>query len=171
MIDITQTPPSSTPYGTVNVPCGSPDVHLQTQAQLEPEKLRLLQPDEWDEHSSYEEDVPTCIHYSIEWKVTVNSKMVAKDTEQDLVVVPIAYWHMVLKPKLEKLLRKKLAQNRHIRGDDTNVIVSVNDRTQRDLVKRFDDIDVDWTIVEKQLTTWSDLFRSGKKLRVDLTFN
>lgn len=28
------------------------------------------------------------------------------------------YWHIILKPKLEKLLRKKVAQNRHIRCDD-----------------------------------------------------
>jgi hypothetical protein len=115
--------------------------------------------------------VPTCLHYSIEWKVVVNNKVVSKDTDQDLVLVLIAYWHIVLKPKLEKVLREKVAQNRHGRGDDTNVIVSVNDRSERDLIKRFDDIDVYWSIVEKQLIAWSDLFRSGKKLRVDLTFN
>jgi len=71
---------------------------------------------------------------------------------------------MVLKPKLDKLLRKKLPQNRHVRGDETNVIVSVNHRSEHDLIKRFEDIDVDWPVVEKQLIAWSDLFRSGKKL-------
>jgi hypothetical protein len=97
--------------------------------------------------------------------------MVSKDTEQDLVLAPMAYWHMFLKPKLEKLLRKKLPQNRAVRCDETNVIVSVTGRSERDLTKRFDDIDIDWSIVEKQLLAWEELFRSGKKLRVDLSFN
>jgi hypothetical protein len=101
----------------------------------------------------------------------VNDRMVSKDTKQDLVLAPTAYWHMFLKPKLEKLLRKKLAQNRSVRCDETSVIVSVTGRSGRDLTKRFDDIDVDWSIVEKQLLVWGELFRAGKKLRVDLSFN
>ena len=113
----------------------------------------------------------TCPHYLIEWRVVVNNKEVTKDTEQDLVLVPIAYWHMVLQPKFEKLLRRKLAQKRQMRFDDTNVVVSVSGRTARDLVKRFDDLSIDWSIVAKQLTAWGELFRSGKKLRVDLSFN
>ena len=48
---------------------------------------------------------------------------------------------MILKPKLGKLLRK-LSQNRNIRCDDRKVIVSVTGRSERDLTKRFDDIDV-----------------------------
>jgi len=33
------------------------------------------------------------------------------------------------------------------------------------------DIDIDWSIIEKELMQWSELFRSGKKLREDLSFN
>jgi hypothetical protein len=152
MIDASQTPPASCnapPARTMpRVSCRSPAAHTQTQPK--PDKLRFLQLDEWNEHNSYEEEVPTCIHYSIEWKVAVNSKELSKDTERDLVLAPTAYWHMVLKPKLERLLRKMLLQNRHVRSDDTNVIVSVNHRSERDLIKRFEDIDVDWSIIEKQ---------------------
>jgi len=75
----------------------SPAPYLQTQ--LEPDRLRFLELNEWDELNSYEEEVPSLLHYSIEWKVAVNNRVVAKDTEQDLVLVPIAYWHMVLQPK------------------------------------------------------------------------
>ena len=78
---------------------------------------------------------------------------------------------MVLQPKLEKLLQKKLGPNRHVRCDDTEVKVSISDRTQRDLVKRFDDLDISWPIIAKQLEAWGERFRSGKKLRVDLCFN
>jgi hypothetical protein len=63
---------------------------------------------------------------------------------------------MFRKPKLEKLLRRKVAQNRHVQSDDTTISVSVTDRSHRDLTKRFDDTDIDWTIVEKQLINWGD---------------
>ena len=172
MMDDIGTPPSYTSPArqtqhTVPIRRSRP----RRQAQPQADKLQFLPLDEWDEHNSYEGDEPSCLHYSIEWKVCVNGRMVSKDTEQDLVLAPMAYWHMFLKPKLEKLLRKKLAQNRAVRCDETNVIVSVTGRSERDLTKRFDDIDIDWSIVEKQLLAWGELFRSGKKLRVDLSFN
>jgi hypothetical protein len=47
----------------------------------------------------------------------------------------------------------------------------VTDRTKRDLVKRFDDLDIEWILAEKQFITWGELFLSGKKLRVSLSFN
>ena len=101
------------------------------QTQLQPNKLQYLQLSDWDEHNSYNEVPPSCLHYWIEWKVTVNNKVISKDTEQDLVLAPTAHWHVFLQTKLEKLPHKKLAQNRHIRCDDTNVIMSVTCRSER----------------------------------------
>jgi hypothetical protein len=108
----------------------------------QPEKLQFLSLDEWDERNSYDEDELSCLHYSIEWKVLVNNKKISNDTEQDLVLAPMAYWHEILKPKLNRLLRRKVAQNRTIRCDDTSVVASVTDRSQRDLIKRFNDINI-----------------------------
>jgi hypothetical protein len=96
-------------------------------------------------------ETPSCLQYSIEWKVVVNNKVVAKDTEQDLVLVSSAHWHLCLKLKVEKLLSKKVAHSRHVEFDDTSVVVSVNDRSQRDLTKQFNSIDVDWLVIERQL--------------------
>ncbi len=48
--------------------------------------------------------------------------------------------------------------------------MSVTDRIERDVNKQFDDLDIDWKILEKQLETWSPLLRAGKRLRIDLLF-
>jgi hypothetical protein len=56
-----------------------------------PEKLRFLKLEEWDEHNAYDEEVPTCLHYSIKWKVSVNKKVISRDTEPDVVLEPLAY--------------------------------------------------------------------------------
>jgi hypothetical protein len=133
------------------------------------DKLELLDLDEWNEYETYDEDPPSCIHYSIEWKVLLNNKAMCKDTEHNLVLAPRFYWSLYLRPKLEKFLQRKLP-HRRVTCDDTSVVVSVTGR-ERDLTKRFDELDIDWFLVEKQLLTWSELFRAGKKLRIDISFN
>jgi len=97
--------------------------------------------------------------------------MVSKDTEPDVVLAPASYWRLILQPKLEKLLCKKLAKNRPIRSEDSNIVISVTERSQRDLTKRFDDTDIDWGVVERQLIKWAELFRADKKLRLNFSFN
>ena len=42
---------------------------------------------------------------------------------------------------------------------------------ERDLVKWFSGLAIDWSVVEKQLVEWSALVLRGKKLRLDITFN
>jgi hypothetical protein len=103
--------------------------------------------------------------------VTLNGKLISKDTETNLVLALAPYWQLFLRPRLEKLLQKKLGCKSSATPDDTNVIVSVTGRLERDLTKRFDELDIEWPVVENQFVQWSDLFRAGKKLRVDLTFN
>lgn len=66
---------------------------------------------------------------------------------------------------------KKLASNRSYRPDDTTVVVHVQDRSERDFVKRFDELDIEWSILEQQLVLWSNLFRAGRRLRIEITFN
>jgi hypothetical protein len=48
---------------------------------------------------------------------------------------------------------------------------SRSQRSQRDLTKRFDETEIDWAIIEKQLVAWKQYFRKGKKLRIDISFH
>ncbi len=92
---------------------------------MQAEKLGFFPLSDWDEDNLYNEDPPRYIQYFIEWKVTVNNRIVSKDTEPDMAIDPTSYWRLILKSKLEKLLCKKLAKNRSIKSEDTNVMVSV----------------------------------------------
>jgi hypothetical protein len=69
-----------------------------------------------------------------------------------------------------KLHLKKGPLSKRIACEDTNV-VSVNERSKRDLTKCFDEMDVDWFLVERQLSQWRESFCAGKKLGVDVSFN
>jgi hypothetical protein len=144
----------------------SPSVH-----HVDVDRLCLLQPDEWDQEKDYSADPPVCIRYTIIWKIKLNNRTIAKDTEQDIVLAPAPYWSMFLQPKLDALLGKKINNSKRVRPDDSNVVVSVNERSERDLIRRFDEVQVDWPVVERQLLDWGELLRAGKKLRVDISFN
>lgn len=147
------------------------DTCSQQQANSQPARLELLNIDEWDEEKTYDEDLPSCIHYSIEWKVTLHNKIVSRDTEQNIVLALSVFWPLFLQPKLEKLICRKVLSNKRVRPDDVNVVILVTGRSERDLTKRFDEQDIDWAVIEKQLVAWEKLFCAGKKLRVDLSFN
>lgn len=152
---------SPSPY-----PCASPSV-----SHVEAEALRLLQPSDWDQEKGYSANPPVCVRYTIIWKVKFNNRMIAKDTEQDIVLAPAQYWSMFLQAKLNALLSQKIASGKRIKPDDSNVVVSVNERSERDLVRRFDEVNVDWSVVEKQLLSWGELLRAGRDIRVEISFN
>ena len=123
---------------------------------------------EWMNDTDYATQPPQYIQYSIEWKVTVNNRAAIKDTESGVVLKPSVYWQSLLKPKLEALVSKKRPEASLI---DTNIKVSINDRAERDLSRRFDQADVQWAQIEKQLLNWSELFRAGKRLTLSIAFN
>ena len=47
----------------------------------------LLRLANWNKYLAYDEHPPTCIHYPIEWKLTVNRKGVSRDTESNITSV------------------------------------------------------------------------------------
>ena len=133
----------------------------------------LLQIDEWDQAKSYDEHPPTCIHYSIEWKLKVKGsyKYSTDETEDNLVLAPGAYWERVLHPKIKALLQQKLPSNKSFRPDEVKMTVFASGRGTRKLTKRFDDLDLDWSDAEKKLQEWSGLFLTGKTLTIELVMN
>ncbi|EUC39745.1 hypothetical protein COCMIDRAFT_10225 [Bipolaris oryzae ATCC 44560] len=110
--------------------------------QADTDRLSFLPLAEWDEYNSYEEDTPSHLRYSIEWKIAVNNRAIAKDIEQDVVLAPAMYWRMYLQAKVEKLIDKKLPRSSHVELDDISVIVLVKDRSESDLTRRFDDMNI-----------------------------
>ncbi|KAI7762676.1 hypothetical protein LZL87_014164 [Fusarium oxysporum] len=147
-------------------PSPSPSQHPRS-------RLPLLQLDNWDPDDTYDESPPTCVHYSIEWKLQLRKGRLSKltnDTEQDRVLAPGAFWDTTLKDKVDKLLRQKTPRGKKYVPEETIIVVSVTDRGERDLTKRFDEFNIDWQMAEEQLCKWSPLFRAGKKLRIDISF-
>lgn len=141
------------------------------QTRSDRTSLPFLQLADWDEELAYDEKPLTCIHYSMEWKLTLNNRRISKDTEPNLVLAPGPYWIAFLRSKLEKLAKKKLPSNKCFDVDDTSIVVCVNDRGERDLTKRFDGLNIDWRVIERQLKTWSHLLLIGKRLTVNISFN
>ncbi|PQE31101.1 Short chain dehydrogenase reductase family protein [Rutstroemia sp. NJR-2017a WRK4] len=56
-------------------------------------------------------------------------------------------------------------------ADATTITISVNDRSEHDITKRFTKLNIDWLVIERQLQAWSHLLRIGKKLRINMLFN
>jgi hypothetical protein len=110
------------------------------------DKLCLLPWAAWEEGKDYCATPPVHLSYSVEWKATVsmpskkNKRTLATDTERDITLELVAYWRHFLYPKLKKLVRKRFAVDSQPRLEDTSVVVSVNDHSERDLRKHFDEL-------------------------------
>lgn len=136
--------------------------------------LPLLQLSDWDEALAYDEFPPTCIHYSIEWKLLLNKGgrltklMYNPELEKDLVLAPSALWNRSLKQKVEDRLQKKTPATKRYEPEETNVVVSVSDRAEQKLSRTYPEFDINWEEVEKQLQKWSLLFRGGRKLQIEI---
>ncbi|CAG8937553.1 unnamed protein product [Penicillium salamii] len=48
----------------------------------------------------------------------------------------------VLRKKLYKVIEEKVARKRRVRSDNTSIVVSINDRKQRDLKKQFNSFSI-----------------------------
>ncbi|KAJ5517497.1 hypothetical protein N7527_009057 [Penicillium freii] len=93
------------PYAALSTLSPSPSIvvkSLEPTIKFIPCALKFLRLCDWQDGKAYDEDQPTCIHYRIEWRATVNNREVSKDTEEDVVLAPSAFWQLCLEKKLEK---------------------------------------------------------------------
>ena len=91
-----------------------------------------------------------------------------KVTEPEQDAPPADFWEHYLEPKLESFLRNR---NRSLRAESNTIMISVTARSTPAVTTLFDDTTIDWSFVERQLIKWGELFRSGKKLKLSLSFN
>ncbi|KAG4427673.1 hypothetical protein IFR05_016844 [Cadophora sp. M221] len=111
----------------------------------------------------------TYMRYTIKWKLTVNNKAIMpKDTEQDIVLAPSAYWQKFLKPKLEDTMRKL---KRSLESNFTSVVISVTQRKKANIPKRFNNTSVNWASIESQFAAWSEFYRAGKQFKLKFSFD
>jgi len=84
--------PSHGPFASDSYEPWDPFEDESSQQQTQASKLRFCQLSDWDSERTYDEDPPSYIHYSIEWKVTVKGRAIMQtDTEQNVVLAPADY--------------------------------------------------------------------------------
>ena len=84
----------------------------------------------------------------MEWKLILNKRAAAKQTEENLVVAPSAFWGEELASKIADIVQ---STGKSYKADATTVVISVNDRSERDITKHFKKLQINWTVVERQL--------------------
>lgn len=171
-LDEPQTPPILNPIESLQdtpIRGSSPQLAQPAHRRFDEgcsQKLRFLRLNEWDKNKSYNKNPPTWIHYLVVWSALLNRKEFLRDSQPNLVLNPGDYWRVFLQGEVEGLVQEKLGNQS---ADHIMVNVSAG-RSARKLVKRFR-ADIDWHLIENQLIQWSELFRAGKDLRVDIAFH
>lgn len=108
--------------------CSSPLGRIPDENALQPaqkDQLGLIPRTTWDKGKKYVKQPPICIHYLIEWKVTLNGRSVQKVTERNVVIKPSEFWEGILKEKAEKVKLRRVFQNRRVRLEEITLVASV----------------------------------------------
>ncbi|OJD24353.1 hypothetical protein ACJ73_04288 [Blastomyces percursus] len=65
------------------------DGQLRSSQAPQADQLGFVPPTDWDPRRVYDEQPPTCIHYRIDWRVTLNNRAIVRITEPDVVTAPV----------------------------------------------------------------------------------
>lgn len=78
-----------------------------------------------------------------------------EDTVENIDIAPGAYWKVNLESKLASEAQERVpsAQYQH---HDTIVTVTTSKRGEHDFEKTFPKLDIDWTVIENKLRSWSN---------------
>lgn len=119
--------------------------------------LNFLPLSDWVEGGEYDVLPPRYVCYTLAWKLILNRRTVGKVTEEDLIIAPSEYWGQRLQADVENMLQTKKKRHQRVRSEGTAVTVKVDERSQRNLEKFYNSINIDWIPVETQLRKWSNL--------------
>ncbi|KAL7922391.1 hypothetical protein ACQKWADRAFT_292346 [Trichoderma austrokoningii] len=120
-----------------------------------------------DEASPFE-----CRLYTIIWtlcKKKMRREKLTEDTVQNVNRYPSMFWETSFKSESEAIVKEKKLTDTH-EPDETQIIVSINARGVEDITLRSPGLDIDWTGVNQQIDSWSNLVDGGRKLTIRITF-
>ena len=171
--------------GAASQPWNAPTPALYTDSQGQPRwsrsaSLSILEPQtqglgfvqmtDCNPDAAYDKEPPRYIHYRIDWRLMINKSVASRNTIEDIVLQPTSYGPRVLLPRLEEVLKRKVLPPRSVRPSETDIEIKVTQRSEDDFAAQYAKTDVNWLEVESKLLKWSELFRKGKKLRVNICF-
>jgi hypothetical protein len=129
-----------------------------------------LKEEDWDPTKSYSRQ-QNCLRYSIEWKLTLNNKPIAKESEPHVVVAPDCFWRKVLQDKFDQAVRRNFSPHRQLYHKNTAVGVCVSQRSQPPLNKQYDEAEIERADIEDRLLECRPYFQKGKRMWVNISFN
>lgn len=132
--------------------------------------LSFVRMTDWNPDAAYDEDPPRYIHYRIEWRLMINKSIASRNTIENIVLEPTSYGPCILLPRLEEVLKRKVLPPRSVQPSETDIEIKVTQRSEDPFAAQYAKTDVNWSEVESKLLKWSELFRKGKKLRVNICF-
>jgi hypothetical protein len=117
-------------------------VRLPPQRQRRPAKktLSFVPYADWDPEQTYNDLPPSCVHYFIEWKLTVNRRLIAKQTENDLVVALSDFWTEEIFSKIADIVK---STGKSCEANAITIAICVNDCSKHDITKHFTKLDID----------------------------
>jgi hypothetical protein len=72
--------------------------------------------------------------------LTLNRRVAAKQTENDLVVAPSDFWNKELLSKIADIVK---STSKSCEANATTIAISVNDCSEYDITKRFEKLEID----------------------------
>jgi len=96
--------------------------------------------------------------YTITWMLRLKKGRLMKlteDTIENITIAPSAYWRLNLESKLASEAQERVPESQYEQRE-TTITVSTSKRGEPDFHKPFPNLDIDWTIIENKLRSWSN---------------
>ncbi|KAK3364236.1 hypothetical protein B0T25DRAFT_432750, partial [Lasiosphaeria hispida] len=77
-------------------------------------------------------------------KLTLNKRIAAKQTEDNLMVAPSDFRNEELASKIADIIQ---STSKSYRANATTIAISINNHSKRDITKHFKELQIDWPVV------------------------